>query len=478
MTIKGNRPIKWSTWLLWTIVSILGFVIGIGLSLLSSEVLGETLSFFAFGVVVGFAQWLVLRKVIQGSGWWILATALGAPLGLAISNIVHLSLVGVSVYVVAGGLGMAALGLVIGIAQWWVLRRHLSKAGWWIFASTASWSVGGGAAWAIGLRFFEWIKIVSDYAILGAIVGIITGLVLLLMMTVPAKEETRKSRPIRTWALAGCSLILVIMVSMQDHLGKDPDNLAPVPDLSSIPTCNDLPAYDCGEDDKTCSEPVFFEPTSGTGYINYPINGESWEDQYRSYLRRDLRLLIEYASARVACETEHWDYNPFEPVGLGDMSEADGSIPGTSTGHPGHPMGTHEDGNDIDVAYFQRDSNNVLMSLENRLRGIEGNLLRSICKYTRFGMDVYHCTQPPRLLDPWRTALFIAYVAENPYTRVIGVDGQIGPLVDDALDELVQSGWIDAEYRERIPLVYEMENEGMGWFRFHHHHLHISMFER
>ena len=34
---------------------------------------------------------------------------------------------------------------------------------------------------------------------------------------------------------------------------------------------------------------------------------------------------------------------------------------------------------------------------------------------------------------------------------------------------------IDPVHRGYIPLAYELEDGGMGWFRFHHHHMHVSM---
>jgi hypothetical protein len=457
---------------------MLGFTLGITLSLFVVEVLGEIPTFLLFGGVVGLSQWLVLRKVIQKSGWWILATGLGAAVGLACTNAIHRALVGISLYIVVIGLGFAVLGLLVGFAQWWVLRRHLKRTGWWILASAAGWFVGGSAAWVIHFTFFEFFKIIADFAILGVIGGVVNGVALVLLCKRPALQEGRKSGPVRNLLFVGGALLITIMASVREHSLIIPDNLIQPSDLSVVIKCSDLPPRDCDEDDSTCSEMVFFEPTSGPGYNNYPINWESWDNQFRSYLRRDLRTLIKYASARVACETTGWEYWAFEPIGLGDMSEADGGIPGTSVGDPGHIMGTHEDGNDIDVAYFQQDIPGVSMALENLLYGIEGHLLHSMCKNTRFGTDVYHCIEPSRILDPWRTALFIAYVAESPYTRVIGVDGQIGPVLDDALDQLVQSGWIENDLREQIPLAYESTNEGMGWFRFHHHHLHISLYLR
>jgi len=37
--------------------------------------------------------------------------------------------------------GLAVVGTVVGMAQWFVLRRYVAQAGWWIAASTASWAV-------------------------------------------------------------------------------------------------------------------------------------------------------------------------------------------------------------------------------------------------------------------------------------------------------------------------------------------------
>jgi len=58
---------------------------------------------------------------------------------------------------------------------------------------------------------------------------------------------------------------------------------------------------------------------------------------------------------------------------------------------------------------------------------------------------------------------------------VIGVDGQVGLMLEAAFEELVQLGWIDAADRDAIPLAYEVTDQGWGFFKFHHHHLHISM---
>jgi hypothetical protein len=230
----------------------------------------------------------------------------------------------------------------------------------------------------------------------------------------------------------------------------------PRPDL-----LDPLPPLFCPGSAEYSSQLVSFEPVEGQGYLDYPVGDETWDNQYHSYLRRDLMYLIKYATAKVARKTATWDYGNVEPLGLGDMSEANGAIPGTSTGFPQHPEGTHTDGCDIDTAYYQLYA--------------PDNLLRAICDYTDGETIVYNCVDEPYALDKWRTALFLAYLSEHPRLRVIGVDGKVGPILQNTLDELAGSGFIASSLRARIPLTYEITDIGRGWYSFHYGHLHISM---
>ena len=226
------------------------------------------------------------------------------------------------------------------------------------------------------------------------------------------------------------------------------------------------------------------------GYIDYPENGESWNNQYRSWLRRDAVMMLKYALAKVACKTQGWSFGNGGPLGLIDMSEENGDIPGTSDrycndgtyiynecetdadcaagrvceGSPGHPDSTHEDGHDIDVAYYQVDTAN--------------NAARPVCDHYENGQEAYHCTSAPHLLDPWRTALFLGYMFEYPYpdVRVIGVDGQVGPVVVSALATLCETGWLSGDQCDSGALQYETTNGGSGWYHFHHHHAHLSLY--
>jgi hypothetical protein len=239
-----------------------------------------------------------------------------------------------------------------------------------------------------------------------------------------------------------------------------------IPDIGAGPgpgpgrDCPDLPPLACTGTTAYCSELIQWEPHQGPGYDDYAINGETNANQYRSWLRRDMVMALQHVAAKVACKAADWSFGNGGAIGLGDMSEQNGAIPGTSINDPGHPEGTHTGGVDIDLGYFQVNT--------------ADNHLRPICEHLENGAEAYHCTATPTLLDPWRTALFMGYLFENDQLRVIGCDGKAGPLIMAALQTLCDEGWLSAASCSNVALTYEETNQGWGWFYFHHHHFHVS----
>ncbi len=238
-----------------------------------------------------------------------------------------------------------------------------------------------------------------------------------------------------------------------------------------IPTCDNIPSWECEGNETYCGELLPFEPDLGPGYWDYPLNGERDDDQYRSYARRDMIMLIKHVSAKVDCLASGWAGNGGE-IGLGDMSEENGDIPGTRDGRPGHPEGTHVDGHDMDIGYFQV--------------GTPDNKLRSVCPhctdesgYCADGSwrdnDTYHCLGEAEFLDVWRTALWLGIAHVTPQLRVIGVDGRVGEPVVAAIEELCANGWLNNSACQYPYIAFETENDGAGWYYFHHHHFHISL---
>jgi hypothetical protein len=235
------------------------------------------------------------------------------------------------------------------------------------------------------------------------------------------------------------------------------------PSAAPIPACDDVPARDCTAGTAACSSLSAFDPKLGPGYEDYPLNGETASNQWRSFARADLQQIVKWSTALVACRGNHWAFGNGAPLGLGDMSESNGAIPGTARGQPGHPAGTHTNGLDMDIGYYQI--------------GTKDNRLRAVCDHMEGGKDVYHCVSEPTALDTWRNALVLGAMVTSRRVRVIGMDGKVGPRVMAALPALCRDGYLDATActRARTLLTFEETDQGYGWFRFHHHHFHISM---
>jgi hypothetical protein len=106
----------------------------------------------------GWVQWLVLRQWLLALRPWVLATSLGSAIALVVVNLLWGLTLAPSP---AGAMGAFAppisvlpqfvfegiYGLVLGVAQWLVLKTKVSQAGGWILASAVGFlltSVGTG----------------------------------------------------------------------------------------------------------------------------------------------------------------------------------------------------------------------------------------------------------------------------------------------------------------------------------------------
>jgi hypothetical protein len=152
------------------------------------------------GAILGFFQWLSLRRWIRNAGWWILLTALGS----AAAGLFGSALFNYSLNVLAGTAFALLIGLVITspisalfitFAQWLLLAKQFERSFWWIPASLLGWILGN-----ISLAFGFFIALILGLAntltegILGAAVGIliglITGLALVFMLGGPSSDDT------------------------------------------------------------------------------------------------------------------------------------------------------------------------------------------------------------------------------------------------------------------------------------------------
>lgn len=143
-------PIGWS--LTWAIVSRIVQVVGgriqvAGQSHITEDFIGVYVLLPVLGLLLGILQYFLLRRYLPQMGWWIAATVLGwvVPLILLsfLSSVGLYPVLGVDP-VWSGALGlMLLLGVPVGLCQWFVLRRRIHRAAWWILASILGWGVAG-----------------------------------------------------------------------------------------------------------------------------------------------------------------------------------------------------------------------------------------------------------------------------------------------------------------------------------------------
>lgn len=217
----GSHAWPWRFWWQWVAANALAEMVGLGASallwitflfgveqrygvLLAAVVvvLGSTL---LEGAAVGFAQWWVLRKALPQLRWqaWFIATAIGAfvawTLGMLPSTMLSISaeasagpppeVSDLLMYSLAALMGIV-LGPVLGAPQWWVLRRYLSDAWWWIPAQSAAWAAGmvvifmgvGMVPAEGGFTAVVVLIVLGSLAVAGALVGAVHGTVLVWLL--------------------------------------------------------------------------------------------------------------------------------------------------------------------------------------------------------------------------------------------------------------------------------------------------------
>jgi hypothetical protein len=173
-----QKQAGWGFWLLWVAASTIGiflgfipaFSIGALIYYVGGDALADVFMGMVLGVGVGTMQWLVLRRHMPGTGWWIPATAL-AGFGMLAAAIGAFGIPRATL--AATGIAVA-FGAATGALQWLILRKKVAWAGWWIPACATSWGLGllvvnttpfgGGDGGAI-------LAIVTGVTVPGAITG-------------------------------------------------------------------------------------------------------------------------------------------------------------------------------------------------------------------------------------------------------------------------------------------------------------------
>lgn len=219
----------WALWTRWVFANIVGEVIGLG----AAGIIGVTLawsierSFGTFagvalavvmilvgmfeGVVVGIAQWSALRQPFPKLrlAHWTLAATIGAfvawTLGMTPSTLIDIGNTGAPasappfemndtlMYAFAAIMGVI-LGSILGFPQWLTLRRHVTRAGWWVPANAIAWAVGmpvvflGASSAPTGIAGLIVTGLLTGAAA-GAVVGAVHGVALVWLSRQPLRQS-------------------------------------------------------------------------------------------------------------------------------------------------------------------------------------------------------------------------------------------------------------------------------------------------
>jgi hypothetical protein len=169
--------------LVLAITSIVALVVGM---LAGGEAIDKVPSVSIVWIGLAVMQWLALRGRVPQSGWWILASVAGWATGFAIiwaMDLVTRNLLGkVADYEIMALVFALAVGAALGCMQWLVLRRHFSRAGWWVVSSTIGWLLAF-------LMIGKSVDRLADIVFLSAVPPAITGLALVWLLRRPRASE-------------------------------------------------------------------------------------------------------------------------------------------------------------------------------------------------------------------------------------------------------------------------------------------------
>lgn len=182
MSIKKDGD-NFKLWLKWVLahlfsVGIVAAFIVFAFSLSGNETLAlifSSLALISIGVLIGLAQWNILKKYTVGIRW-IFVSAIGWPVGLIIGQVIGAGLIARTGGEAVLPLVLAFAGTGIGFMQWIVLRKIVSGSGLWVISNTIAWLISGVVWWNTTTP--EGLFGVVGLVIAAVSAGSITGLVL------------------------------------------------------------------------------------------------------------------------------------------------------------------------------------------------------------------------------------------------------------------------------------------------------------
>ena len=185
---------EFGLWLGWTLATaggmLLGFLLTIPLVNLLDLGFARILVPIIAGALIGFSQWVVLRRYLASGTDWVLAGGTGWAAGYALGLLLVQNLPST---VFGGTAAYLLFGAVVAMVQWQVLRREIPSALTWIVVNALGWAAGLWASQvALNVFFHEPViePVVSTLVIAGVsglVAGAITGVALIWIARQPEK---------------------------------------------------------------------------------------------------------------------------------------------------------------------------------------------------------------------------------------------------------------------------------------------------
>lgn len=179
-------------WLGWTLATtggmLLGFLPTIPLVNLLDLGIAQIAVPVLAGTVIGFAQWIVLRRYLTPSSTWELADGTTWAAGYVLGLLLVLALPS-TIFIAT--IGYLLFGVIVALVQWPVLRREIPNILVWILANAIGWAVGFWVSQLV-LPLFVTEPLVSPAVgttvvavTSGLVAGAITGLALIWIVRKP-----------------------------------------------------------------------------------------------------------------------------------------------------------------------------------------------------------------------------------------------------------------------------------------------------
>jgi hypothetical protein len=154
--------------LIWIFANILGFgALGVSLLVFPSlrSIPGIIASTLIIAIPISLAQWIALRRILQTSILWVLTIPIGLLLAILIIRVIPVGLWQVVDDESIAGLTASGLvpGLTIGLPQWLILRRKLSRSSFWLLGSS------------IGVAASFWLILVTGLINQSGVMSFIVG---------------------------------------------------------------------------------------------------------------------------------------------------------------------------------------------------------------------------------------------------------------------------------------------------------------